>query len=102
MKTALFFFLVVGFCIANDCNSQQYNIRSFSFPQGLFTYNIKKTLQDKYGFIWIATQDGVYRFDGKSFESFRKNHLDSNTIRENFIFDIALGDGEDLYISTFH
>ena len=102
MRTALFFFLVVGFCIANDCNSQQYNIRSFSFPQGLFTYNIKKTLQDRYGFIWIATQDGVYRFDGKSFESFRKNHLDSNTIRENFIFDIALGEGEDLYISSFH
>ncbi len=52
--------------------------------------------------MWIATQDGVYRFDGKSFESFRKKHVDSNSIRENFIFDIALGEGEDLYISAFH
>ena len=102
MKTVLFIFLLLGCCIANNCISQQYNIRSFSFPQGLFTYNIKKTLQDGYGFIWIATQDGVYRFDGKSFESFKKNHLDNNTIRENFIFDIALGEGEDLYISAFH
>ena len=102
MKTALFIFLLVGSGIANNCISQQYNIRSFSFPQGLFTYNIKKTLQDKYGFIWIATQDGVYRFDGKSFELFKKNHSDSNAISENFIFDIALGEGDDLYISAFH
>src|SRR4030095_1130279 len=102
MKTALFISLVFGLCIAKDCNSQRYNVRSFSFPQGLFTYNIKKTLQDKYGFIWIATQYGVYRFDGKSFESFKKNPVDTNSIRENFIFDIAFGEGEDLYISAFN
>jgi len=88
--------------IACICFSQQYNIRSFSFPQGLFTYNIKKTLQDKYGFMWIATQYGVYRFDGNSFESFIKNPVDTNSIRENFIFDMAFGEGEDLYISAFN
>lgn len=102
MKTALFISLVFGFCTATNCNSQQYNVRSFSFPQGLLTYNIKKTLQDKYGFMWIATQDGVYRFDGKTFEPFKKNPADSNSIRENFIFDIAFGEGEELYISVFN
>ncbi|HEX6846835.1 MAG TPA: ATP-binding protein [Chitinophagaceae bacterium] len=102
MRTALFIFLFVGSCIANDCNSQQYNIRTFSFPQGLLTYNIKKTLQDKYGFIWIATQDGLYRFDGKSFEIFKKNPSDINSLQENFIYDIAFGEDEDLYISAFN
>lgn len=27
--------------------------------------NARKILKDKYGFIWAATQDGIYRFDGK-------------------------------------
>jgi hypothetical protein len=49
-----------------------------------------------------SPQDGVYRFDGKSFESFKKNPVDTNSIRENFIFDIAFGEGEDLYISAFN
>jgi ligand-binding sensor domain-containing protein/two-component sensor histidine kinase len=36
------------------------------FPQSAMT-DIK---QDKAGFIWIATRDGVYRYDGYSFRSF--------------------------------
>ena len=52
--------------------------------------NIKKALQDKYGFIWLATQDGVYRYDGTNFESFRKSSDADINIRENFITDIAL------------
>ena len=83
-------------------NSQQFNVKTYSFAEGLNTYNIKKTVQDKYGFIWLATQDGVYRFDGTSFEAYKKNEDVNNSLRENFIFDIALGNDENLYIASFN
>ena len=76
-------------------------MRTYSFKEGLNTYNIKKVLQDKYGFIWLATQDGVYRYDGTSFESFRKSSDADINIRENFITDIALGNNENLYVASF-
>ena len=99
--TAFILFFLLGLCTV-ACFSQQYNIRSYSFPQGLFTYNIKKTLQDKYGFTWIATQDGVFRFDGNSFESFKNSNTDTSSILGNFIFDMVLGDGESIYIPVFN
>jgi len=94
--TIFLFFLAQNFCIA-----QQFNVRTYSFKEGLNTYNIKKVLQDKYGFIWLATQDGVYRYDGTSFESFRKTSDADINIRENFITDIALGNDENLYVASF-
>src|SRR6187455_319549 len=94
--TVFLFFLALNICIA-----QQFNVRTYSFKEGLNTYNIKKVLQDKYGFIWLATQDGVYRYDGSSFESFRKSSDAAINIRENFITDIALGNDENLYVASF-
>ena len=83
-------------------NSQQFNVKTYSFAEGLTTYNIKKAVQDQYGFIWLATQDGVYRFDGTSFEAYKKNEDVKNSLTENFIFDIALGNDENLYIACFN
>ena len=88
--------------IFNRSNSQQFNVKTYSFAEGLNTYNIKKAVQDKYGFIWLATQDGVYRFDGTSFEAYKKNEDVNNSLRENFIFDIALGNDENLYVASFN
>ncbi|HKC36060.1 MAG TPA: triple tyrosine motif-containing protein, partial [Chitinophagaceae bacterium] len=77
-------------------------MKTYSFAEGLNTYNIKKAVQDKYGFIWLATQDGVYRYDGTSFEPYKKSSDESASIRENFIFDITLGNDENLYIASFN
>ncbi|HET6767052.1 MAG TPA: two-component regulator propeller domain-containing protein, partial [Chitinophagaceae bacterium] len=77
-------------------------MKTYSFAEGLRTYNIKRAVQDKYGFMWLATQDGVYRFDGTTFEAYKKNEDVNNSLRENFIFDIALGDDENLYVASFN
>ena len=97
-------YLITAFLLylaQNPCIAQQFNVKTYSFNEGLTTYNIKKALQDKYGFMWLATQDGVYRYDGTNFESFKKTNGRIPGIRENFIFDIALGNDENLYIASF-
>jgi signal transduction histidine kinase/ligand-binding sensor domain-containing protein len=57
---------------------------------GLSSYNASKVLQDKYGFIWIATQDGLNRFDGNRFIIYNKtsepaHRLLGNVINETII-----------------
>ena len=99
------FILNITFCLLTSTIgiSQQFNVKTYSFADGLTTYNIKKAVQDKYGFMWLATQDGVFRFDGTSFEPYKKNADGNNSsIRENFIFDIALGSDENLYVASFN
>ena len=102
MKSPFILTVFLFFLISSSCIAQQFNVKTYSFNEGLTTYNIKKAVQDKYGFIWLATQDGVYRYDGSNFEVYKKSSDESTSIRENFIFDIALGNDENLYIASFN
>ena len=58
----------------------------FSVEQGLSNNQVSAFIQDKNGFIWIATQDGLNRFDGYKVDIYRnergnKNSLPSNRVR---------------------
>jgi signal transduction histidine kinase/ligand-binding sensor domain-containing protein len=44
--------------------------RSFSVRDGLVHERVNDFLEDRYGFLWIATWEGASRFDGRSFLSF--------------------------------
>jgi ligand-binding sensor domain-containing protein len=66
------------------------NTLIYSQKQGLSSPNIHKIIQDKYGFIWIATQDGLNRFDGNEFVKYnydqkRNRQLYSSDIRDLII-----------------
>ncbi|EDM36580.1 diguanylate cyclase/phosphodiesterase [Pedobacter sp. BAL39] len=53
--------------------SQSTFLQHFNAKSGLPSNNCFYTLQDSKGFIWIATDAGVSRFDGKVFENFSIN-----------------------------
>jgi len=48
-------------------------ITKFSSEEGLSSNAIYSILQDSKGFIWIATEEGLNKFDGKSFTHFSIN-----------------------------
>ena len=48
-------------------------LRKYTQRDGINSYNIRRVSQDHYGFIWIATQDGLSRFDGRNFVHYTKN-----------------------------
>ncbi|ACU61740.1 histidine kinase [Chitinophaga pinensis DSM 2588] len=63
--------------------------RSYSQSSGLTSYNITKILQDKFGFIWIGTQDGLNCFDGKNFLIFNRETNSRRTLHGNNVTDIT-------------
>jgi signal transduction histidine kinase/ligand-binding sensor domain-containing protein len=50
----------------------------FSRTEGLNTNIINCVWQDKKGFLWIGTQNGIQRFDGRKFITFKTNGLDQS------------------------
>lgn len=50
--------------------AQRLIVRSFSIEDGLANGQIHSILEDRDGFLWIGTWDGVSRFDGVSFTSY--------------------------------
>ena len=58
--------------------------RHFSVNEGLPSSEIYHIIQDSKGYIWVATNMGVSRFDGKEFENFDKE----DGLPENTIFEV--------------
>lgn len=76
--------------------------KTYSFAQGLNSYNIFKTKQDAFGFIWIATQDGLFRFNGRSFEVIKNNTGSSNVTMGNVLSNMDIGADNKIYAADYY
>lgn len=62
-----------------------YKFRSVGIDKGLSSNNVNAFLQDDAGFLWIATNSGLNRYDEYSFKVFENNPSDSTSIEENTV-----------------
>lgn len=67
-------------------NEGQYAFRSLDINNGLSQNTVHAILQDKQGFMWFGTKDGLDRYDGISFRTFMK---ESGTLGNNFLWFYA-------------
>ena len=56
-----------------------------SMDQGLSQNRVFAITQDKYGLIWIATEDGLNRFDGYKVEVYRNERGNKNSLPNNMV-----------------
>lgn len=56
-----------------------------SLESGLSQSSARCLLQDRFGFLWIGTQDGLNRYDGYEFKVFKYDAVDSNSLTGNLI-----------------
>jgi len=54
--------------------AQRYSFREYGPKDGLEIANIETLLQDRDGFLWIGTQSGLFRYDGRNFLPFTTAH----------------------------
>ena len=87
MESRYKYFIIVFFLYFSHTNlySQSYTFRSLTTEDGLSNNKVNTVLQDKSGFIWFGTNDGLSRYDGYGFKIFRNNPNDSTTISDNCI-----------------
>ena len=67
---------------------------------GLSSNYILDILQDKFGFIWIATADGLNRYDGYDIKQYKHSSKDSTSIADNLITCLSEDSGGNLWIGT--
>ncbi|MEO0877587.1 MAG: two-component regulator propeller domain-containing protein, partial [Bacteroidota bacterium] len=66
------------------------------FPRG----NVQDIVQDKYGFLWIATSDGLGKYDGHQLIDYRHLPYDTNSLSSNYITDLSLDRAGNILVST--
>lgn len=79
----------------------KYNIRFFDQASNLTSINIRRIVQDPYGFMWIATQDGLFRHDSRIFEQYNKNYKSKKGIGNADVRNLLIDSvSNKLWIST--
>jgi ligand-binding sensor domain-containing protein/signal transduction histidine kinase len=67
---------------------------------GLSQSNVTEILQDRRGFMWFATRDGLNRYDGNAFIVYKHNPNDPGSLSSNFVLDLMEDDQGYLWIAT--
>ena len=89
----IFFFPFLSFSqniISNDLDG---------FQEFIQLDHCSNAYQDQEGFIWLATDKGLVRFDGVTTRYYKNNPNDSNSIASNNVFSIASDQTGNLWLS---
>ncbi len=78
----------------------QISFENFSIPDGLSNADVMAIHQDRSGFLWIGTQDGLNRYDGYNFTVYKNDPGDTNSLGNNSIYMIDEDEYDNLWIAT--
>ena len=73
----------------------------FSTDDGLTSNAISKIMQDDYGYIWIATWNGMARFDGYNFYNYKTGNGSRIKNLHNRIMDIAIDQSQNIWMRMY-
>lgn len=65
--------------------TSEYIFNQFTDADGLSQSTIFSMIQDKDGYLWLGTIDGLNRYDGYEFKVYSNDPYDSSSISDNFI-----------------
>ncbi len=77
---------------------ENLHVQSWSTEQGLPQDSVHQIVQDHEGFLWVATERGLARFDGTSFRVF--THQTESAFTSDDICCVAVGGGQDVWAGT--
>lgn len=78
-----FHFWIFLILLSTHVRAQKQQMELLGASEGLSQGMIYDLLQDKKGFIWLATRDGLNRYDGYTFQTYLNDPFDPFTIADN-------------------
>lgn len=82
------------------CQHADPKFRRLSSRDGLSQDHVSAILKDYKGFMWFATDEGLNRYDGYRFATYKHDPKNINTICNSFVYDIAEDSQHNLWIAT--
>jgi len=97
--TIAFLFAYVN-AIAQPSTPSNFKFKTYTTQDGLADNTILKLVKDKRGFLWIATHNGISRFDGLHFKNYSHNPADTTSLRSIWATDLIIDANKTLWATT--
>ena len=82
--------IAMAWGVAGQPDPSQWTVRHYSVEHGLSQTSAANIVQDHDGFIWIGTEDGINRFDGREFKVYRHVLADGKRVRSARVYSLFL------------
>ncbi|MBX2989707.1 MAG: hypothetical protein KF749_00915 [Bacteroidetes bacterium] len=92
-----FFFIPI---VAAVGQTRQMKFDHLTVEHGLSSLTPFHIVQDKQGFLWIGTEDGLNRYDGYTFVVYRADPKDSTTLSRGLCTGLSVTPDGNLWVST--
>lgn len=100
MPRIAFFLIVLLVCIQQSAAQPQYLFTRYGVRDGLSSDKIMAVTQDKKGFMWIATDNSLERFDGQRFISFFHDPANPRTLPDGSVLDLEMDNKGRLWVRS--
>jgi len=100
MRVFLATVVLASFLAASSADSQPLRFERLTLDHGLSSNYVRTITQDRHGFIWIGTEDGLNRYDGYSFRSFKKNPRRGGSLTDNRVLALHEDGAGTLWVGT--
>lgn len=101
MKRLLIFLLFVCLTFVFVGAQGLLSIKHYSSRDGLSQNMVQSVLQDADGFIWMATWNGLEKFDGYSFTNYKSYPTDKVRLKHNRLLCAAVGGKHTLLCQSY-
>ena len=78
----------------------EYQFEIITTRNGLSDNDIRAVTDDRYGFVWLATDEGFNRYDGYEVKNYNSNPFDTTALSGNRIWDIFKDQDGDVWALT--
>lgn len=98
-KYTILLFFAFCYCLT-VVRAQPFYFRHYEVEDGLSNNTVITALQDRYGFIWLGTSEGLNRFDGNSFKVYRHQARDKHSLKSNSVYCLYEDKKGNLWVGT--
>ena len=84
--------LIIFIVFVTIANAQQKSIKfnSYSIEDGLSQSYVTDIVQDQFGYIWVATQDGLNKYNGYEFDVFKHKLNENGSLPNSYIHSLTI------------
>ena len=94
------FLILFTVILSNVYSQQRLDFNYITGKEGLTENVVNDIVQDKNGFIWLATNDGLNRYDGYNMVYFRYDPSKQNSLSSNVLTSLKVDMKGLLWIGT--
>ncbi|UZR96612.1 two-component regulator propeller domain-containing protein [Chondrinema litorale] len=82
-------FYTLFFLLLSQITLAQIKFTHITVNEGLSQSAVHNFTQDSKGYLWVATRDGLNRYDGSNFKVFKHDETDENSIANNIVWAVC-------------